>query len=163
MKKCILFTIVMAVACSTATASIIEVGSGDNTAGLYVQWKDGFSIDFAVHFEADSTTGVELLQVVEADADIDLTIAFQGTGFVDGIAYLGHDNEGYGGGEDWWHYWVMDSDQGQWVFSWEVGGMDLVIQDGDSAGWVYGTNTIPEPATMLLLTLGSLAMRRRRK
>ena len=119
MKKCILFTIVIAVVtvvvCPTASATITEVGSGDNTAGLYIQWKDGFSIDFSVHFEAESITGIEFLQVVEADVDSDLTIVLQDYGwglFVDGIACQGHDNEGYIDGEDWWHYWVMDGGQG---------------------------------------------------
>ena len=143
-----------------AIATPIEVGSGDNTAGLYIEWKDGFSADFAVSFSADSVTGLELLGIAADNSDLDIvTISSVWGEYLDGMSYQGHDNSGFGGGEDWWHYWINDGGE-DWISA-LVGASTRLVQNGSADGWVYGTDTIPEPATIGLLGLGGLLLRKR--
>jgi len=160
MKRWCAVTAVLAGVC-TAYAMPIEVGAGDNTAGMYVEWKDGFSMEFVLKFAEESISGMELIQRVAQETPLTIVVKNFGFGdYVDGIAYEGHDNEGWGGGEDWWHYWIKGAGQ-DWTSS-MFGASERVVVDGASDGWVYGRAGIPEPATLMLVATGVLLVRRRR-
>ena len=67
--------------------------------------------------------------------------------FIDGISYEGHSNVGFGGGEDWWHYWTKADEASPWVAS-LIGASDRVVTSGAWDGWVYGSDlppAVPEP------------------
>jgi len=141
-------------------ADAIQIGTGGNSAGLYIEWKDYFSAEFEVHFDDPSIGGLELFDAVEAETSLMTDRKDYGWGmFIDGISYEGHENSGFLGGEDWWHYWVKDG-TGDWESpSYGVG--DRTLADGDMDGWVYGRATIPEPATIGLMLIGTVAAGRR--
>lgn len=155
-----------------AVATPVEVGSGVNSAGVYIEWLDGFVADFAVNFGqtgSDTVTGADLMLTLDSElADFTLEYTNWGTEeepdlFVDGIGYQGHYNGGYGGGANWWHYWVKESGETEWT-SPGYGMSGRVVSDGDMDGWIYGRDTpVPEPATIALLVLGGLMLRGRKK
>ncbi len=154
--------IIITVLSMSAAAAIIDIGTGVNTAGLYIEWKDGFTVEFAVNFDAASLTGWELFDAVKAETTLDTVVENFGWGdFIDGISYEGHNNVGFGGGADWWHYWIMDAGT-DWV-SPAFGISDRTLYDGDMDGWVYGSDYIPEPGTMALLAFGGLLLRKKRR
>ena len=166
MKSLVCLTVVLFTA-SFASATII-VGTGENTANVYFEWSDGFEAEFAVSFDTASITGWEAFDIITTETALAgnaLTTVVEDFGwgpFIDGISYEGHSNVGYGGGEDWWHYWIKDVGQ-DWV-SPAFGVADRVLLPGSSDGWVYGSAAapVPEPATMLLLAAGGLLVRRKR-
>jgi len=137
----------------------IEVGSGRNAAGLYVEWKDGFSVGFVLRFEEDWIGGMDLIGRIAAETPlIYSTLPYAEGEFVNGFSYMDHSNEGYGGGEDWWHHWIREPGE-DWT--WGLGASDRVAADGAWDGWVYGRADIPEPAAIALLTVGLAFIRRR--
>ncbi len=142
-------------------AGTIEVGSGANSASLYLEFKEGAVFDFLVHFDG-TTTGLGLLDIIEQQTT--LTTIRENFGFgtyIDGISYAGYDNSGYGGGNDWWHYWVKDGLNESWV-SPMYGVANRVVANGYSDGWIYGRagTPLPEPAAMALLACGLFMARR---
>jgi len=154
--------VVLAAVClgGTAQADMLTVGSGNSSAGVYLEFSDGAAYEFEVLFD-DSTTGISLWDVIEANTS--LTIDEAG-GFIDGISYEGHSNSGYGGGEDWWHYWIMEPADTDWTFS-MCGASDRVVTDGAWDGWIYGRAgaPLPEPTSLALIGLGSIAILRRKR
>ena len=148
--------------CSLAAATPVEVGSGDNSAGLYIEWSDGFVAEFTVSFESATITGLEMFDIVEAGTSLTIVRIYGGE-FIDGISYQGHTNSGYGGGEDWWHYWTMESGTTEWVSPWDYGAADRIVENGDCDGWIYGrAGEVPEPTTIALLAVGGLMLKRRK-
>ena len=147
-----------------ATAVPIEVGTGENSAELYVEWGDGYIAEFIVDFESASITGLGLFDIVEAQTTLTTVREDFGWGvFIDGIEFNGHSNIGFGGGEDWWHYWIKDAGETQWT-SPAFGAVDRILYDGYSDGWIYGrAGAVPEPATLALFALGGLLLRKCRK
>ncbi len=148
----------------------LEVGTGPDRAELYIEFKDGAIFLFDVGF-SEQVTGLELLQIVEAETPLELVLEDFGFGqFVDGMRFGGHENIGFGGGEDWWHYWVREPGETDW-HSPPFGAADRTVNDGAADGWIYGRagepiseSAIPEPATALLVGVGAtvLLVRRRR-
>src|SRR5687768_13948639 len=100
-----------------AQAAPLAVGSGSNTANVVINFKDGAAYEFAVSFDG-TPTGIGLLDIIEAHTTLDtVRTAFGNSSFIDGISYDGHANTGFGGGEDWWHYWTKADDASAWVSS----------------------------------------------
>jgi len=162
---------VLTVISSLAVAIPVEVGTGVNSAGVYIEWSDGFIAEFEVSFGqsgADTVTGADLMLTLDSELG-DFTFEYTDWGsegnpdlFVDGIGYLGHYNSGYGGGADWWHYWIKDAGEVQWT-SPLYGMSSRTVGDGDMDGWIYGRDTpVPEPTTIALLVLGAVMLRRKR-
>jgi hypothetical protein len=156
---------------SSAIAGVVEVGSGVSAAGVYIEWSDGFIAEFEVSFgqsPADTITGADLLLTLDSELS-GFTLDYTNWGseeepdlFVDGIEYLGHYNSGYGGDEDWWHYWIKES--GETVWTEPLYGMSSrVVTDGDMDGWIYGRSgtPVPEPATIVFLAAGAILLQRK--
>lgn len=145
-----------------ARADTIEVGSGANQASLLVNFGDGAVYTFGVLFNG-TTTGIGLFDLIEAETSLTtVRQTFGSDTFIDGISFDGHSNIGFGGGENWWHYWTMDTPP-TWDVSF-ISASSRVIEDGDSDGWVYGNANapVPEPSAVLLLAGGAVLMLRRR-
>jgi hypothetical protein len=154
-----------AAVCSLAIAGQITAGSGQNSVGLYVEWSDGYIADFCVKFDSPTVSGLNLFDIVEAETSLTTLRQDYGFGvFINGITYNGHSNSGYGGGADWWHYWVKNSGQAEWL-SPGYGASDRAVYNGDYDGWVYGRDgePVPEPAAIVLFGLGGLMLRKRRQ
>jgi hypothetical protein len=154
----------------TATAAPVGVGTGVNLAQIYIEWSDGFFAEFDLYFgesPLDTVTGADLLLTLDSElADFTLDYTDWGTPenpnlFVDAIQYLDHFDGGYGGGANWWHYWIKDAGQVDWTAA-GFGMSDRIVHNGDMDGWVYGRDTIPEPTSAALLAVGGLLFRRLR-
>ncbi len=143
-------------------AQTIQVGTGSSTASFYLEFKGGISYDFEVSFDGE-ITGKDLFDIIEQETLLSSTWAYGGA-FLDGVNFDDNENAGFGGGEDWWHYWNKDG-QGDWTAA--LGGAGArIIQDGYSDGWIYGSASapnLPEPATMSLMVMGLAALLARRK
>jgi len=154
----------LAIVNSVAVAIPLEVGAGENSAELYIEWDDGYVAEFIVGFEDVTVTGLGLFDIIEAQTTLTTVREDFGWGvFIDGITYDGHSNIGFGGGEDWWHYWIKDAGASEWT-SPAFGVADRMLYDGDADGWIYGrAGTVPEPATLALFALGFFVLRKRRE
>lgn len=143
---------ILAITGSSTIATVVSVGSGVNTAGVYIEWSDGFWTEFEVNFgqnETDTTTGLALLQELDSDDSIDFTLTTEDWGWgiaIEGIEYveggLSHYNPGWVEGEDWWHYWNKNAGATEWSFA-SVGGDVRIVSDGDMDGWIYGRAGAP--------------------
>jgi hypothetical protein len=141
--------VITCVVASIAWATPIEVGTGVNEARVYIEWSDGFSVEFLVRFgqsEADMTTGLGLIDVIEAETELTTERQDFGFGqFVDSISYQQHSNAGFGGGDLWWHYWENDTgSRTGWTGS-MVGALGRVVAHGHADAWVYGHSDVPAP------------------
>lgn len=172
LKNLVCLILVLAVISSAAIAASVEVGSGVNTAGVYIEWSDGFVAEFKINFgqaPSDTITGADLMLTLDGEL-ANFTLGYTNWGskenpdlFVDSIEYLGHSNSGFGGGADWWHYWIKDAGQTEWTSPF-YGMSSRTVGNGDMDGWIYGRDTsVPEPATFALLALGGLMLCRKRK
>lgn len=153
-----------AMANSAAFAAIIEIGTGQNVAGLYIEWGDGYTAEFAVRFETPTVTGLQIFDIIEANTSLATTRGDFGWGvFIDGLTYDGHSDIGYNGGEYWWHYWNKNNGQ-SWESSW-TGVADRILSNGDTDGWIYGHAgaPAPEPATFILFSIAALLVRKNAK
>ena len=152
-----------------ASALPIEatVGSGPDLATVVIEFGNGAGFAFEVLFDdAVVTTGLDIMRTLEAElTSFVLTeLDFGEFGIaIDGIAYDGNADVGFGGGENFWHYWNRDSDLDPWGFA-SVGASNRVVLDGYQDGWVYGSANppLPEPSTAVLVGLGIVAAARRR-
>lgn len=155
--------LIVASAGTIAGADLITVGTGTNSAELYLEFKGGAVYEFEVAFDG-TTTGIGLFDIIEAETTLTTDRQDFGFGvFVNGITYDGHSNIGYAGGEDWWHYWTKDGESAGWAAP-SVGAVDRVVEDGFSDGWIYGrAGTVPEPASLALMLIGGLLIGKRRR
>ena len=171
-RRIIVLVFISAVTCGWSAAAPVSVGTGVNSAGVYIEWSDGFIGQFEVYFgqgPTDTITGADLLLTLDSELT-DFTLEYTNWGtaeepdlFVDSMEYLGHYNGGYGGEEDWWHYWIQEAGETSWT-SPLYGMSSRVVGNCDSDGWIYGRagTPVPEPATVALLASGIILLRRRR-
>jgi hypothetical protein len=150
---------VAAVAQAGLVATPIAVGSGSETASVLINFSDDHKYWFEVSYDG-SVTGIGLFDAIEAETSLTTQRVLYGDDvFIDGISYDGHSNAGYGGGEDWWHYWVRSSGAGDWQAP-AYGASDRTAGDGTWDGWVYGragAPYVPEPASLALLCAAAVA------
>ncbi|MDI9431967.1 MAG: hypothetical protein QM570_09625 [Planctomycetota bacterium] len=130
-----------------AAIDVVEVGSGVNDASVFIEWSDGFTAEFLVHFgsaELDTLTGLELMDIIEAETELTtLRVDSEWGTYIDGIGYQRHYNEGWAGGEDWWHYWENPAGSREgWRMS-ATGASGRVVAHGDGDGWIYGHADAP--------------------
>ncbi len=111
---------------------------GDKFSKVLVEFSDGAFHAFGVSYSNPNTTGIGLMDIIE-DYTTLTTVRVNDPYFgiyIDGISYNGHSNSGYGGGEQWWHYWVKEPAT-TWELSW-IGASSRTASDGGADGWVYG-------------------------
>ncbi|MFP3937376.1 MAG: PEP-CTERM sorting domain-containing protein, partial [Phycisphaerae bacterium] len=145
----------------------VAVGSGANTAYMLINFSDGANYQFDVSFDGE-TSGIGLFDIIESDTTLvtDRTI-YGDDAFIDGVTYGDHSDVGFGGGEDWWHYWIRESDSDGWQ-SPGYGASSRTVTDGSWDGWVYGSagEPVPEPTSLMVLAVAGgavTALRRRRR
>jgi hypothetical protein len=134
---------------TTASAELIEVGAGVNEAKVYIEWRDGFSVEFLVRFgltESETTTGIGLIDIIEAETElVTVRIYYDSTPLIDGIAYRDHNNVGYVPTAGWWHYWTDNAgSRDGWASSW-TGASRRIVRHGDADAWIYGRDDEPKP------------------
>ncbi len=138
-----------------------KVGTGLDLATVTLEFQDGAEFVFEVLFDDYvSTSGIEIMQALETGiVSFALTIVDFGFGlFIDGIAYDGHSNASFGGGDLFWHYWTKDAETLPWTFS-QIGAGDRIVNDGAWEGWRYGAGApIPEPGTAVLMGFGLVGL-----
>lgn len=161
---CVALALVMLLAGGVGAAPL-TVGSGSSSAYVYVEWGDSFVAEFDVFFDEPNRTGLQLFDIIQADTTLSTERQDFGFGeFIDGISFLGHSDAGAWTPETpeaYWHYWLMNDGEVDWTMS-PIGAVDRIVLDGDSDAWIYGrAGAVPEPATMALLGLGGLLLRRR--
>ncbi len=150
---CLLFLGCLCLFPGLAAAVPLEVGSGVNTASVYIEWSDGFSAEFLVHFgqaESDTTTGLGLMDIIEAETELTTVRQDFGWGmYVDGISYQGHSDAGYGGAALWWHYWENNAGSRNLWQSSATGAAGRTVAHGDADAWIYGSEDEPEPIDVI--------------
>jgi hypothetical protein len=146
-----------------------SVGTGSNTSYIVVDFGPQ-SFEFAVNYDG-TITGEQALQLLQADSDFRLTTQHFGSGdMVTGLDYGGYVQTGNGaGGTAYWNYFTGDGT------TWTRSGMGFGTRDlsnGSYDGWMWNTTTssgpdfvtaAPEPASLVLLGLGSICLLRRRR
>ena len=138
-------------------ANPLEVGTGVNTASVYIEWSDGFNIEFIVHFGIDAnetTTGQGLIDIIEAETELTtMRVDYVWGELIDGISYQEHSDAGYIEGELWWHYWENDAGScNPWFLS-MIGAGNRIVTHGDADAWIYGRGD--EPPAIDIIKVGS--------
>jgi hypothetical protein len=136
----------------TAAAQVVEAtaGSGPELATVAIEFEDGAEFLFEVLFEESAPpSGLDAMLILESELpSFSLVLVDFGFGLlIDGIAYDGHSNEGFGGGERYWHYWTRPDALAPWAFS-AIGAGDRLLSDGTWDGWVYGSALPPRDPSM---------------
>lgn len=131
-------------------------GSGNNEALMQVQFghKDNlFTFGYRWN-DGEAQYGDDMIKAIAAAGGLDVVIVkgFYGD-YVDGISYGSFNMAGYGGGENWWHYWVNNPGS-DWEMPWTYGSSSRTLVNGCWDGWVYGTYNapgVPEPNSLTAL------------
>ncbi len=155
--KCLITILCLYAIPFIAIANPIEAGTGVNTASVYIEWSDGFSIEFNVHFGIDAndtTTGNGLMDIIEAETDLNTErLDYSGSEIITGITYQEHSDTVYLGGEFYWHYWTNNAgSRNPWIFS-LLGAGDRIVHKGDTDAWIYGNTD--EPPAIDVIEVGS--------
>ena len=146
MKSVITIVVMVALTLvSSVQAEYMNVGSGSSKANVIVEFSDGAIYAFTVSFDDPNTTGLDLFDIIEAGSTLTTDRIDYGWGWmVDGISYKGHSNSGFGGGENWWHYWNNDSpNDPNWFMPWDYGTAGRIVANGFSDAHIYGDANAP--------------------
>lgn len=134
---------------------LIDFGSSSYVFGY--KWNDGLT-----------PKGIDMVEALDSAGALDAVISDFGFGkFVDGFSYDGNSLIGFGGDENWWHYWISE-DGTNWT-SPSFGASARTLTDGAWDGWGYGfatppdLPTVPEPGSLAALALGLGAVFARRR
>jgi hypothetical protein len=142
------------------------VGSGDEFAKVLVEFGDGAIYAFGVSFADPSTTGIGLVDLIEAGTTLTTQRQYySGLGWIiEGISYMGHTSIDAWSPENpdaWWRYWVQNP-PAAWEMPWDYGASVRIATDGCADAWVYGhsnTPRLPGDATSdLVVDGGDLAV-----
>ncbi|MCJ7544424.1 MAG: hypothetical protein MUP47_07660 [Phycisphaerae bacterium] len=139
--------ILIAALAAPAWGDYAYVGGGDKFAKVLVEFDDGAIYAFGVSFSDPSTTGVGLMDLIEAGTTLTTQREYYPAygWIIEGISYMGHTSidDYYGPNPNaWWRYWVMDPPDG-WEMPWDYGASGRTAADGCADAWVYGHNTAP--------------------
>ena len=148
-----------------------DLGSGDSTAQIQVDFLSGDSYLFDVSFDS-TITGRAVFDVIANESEsiegLEFDFDYIAYSFGDLLVGIGiNDSDDYGEGSppdylDTWAYWTAEG-TGDWASS-MVGFSSRDLVDGSRDAWVFGTGAapaaIPAPATMAIFAFG---LRRRRR
>ncbi len=141
-------------------------GSGSNEAVAVIDF-GADSYAFGYRWDSGTKSGKDLMDAVDLGGTLNYT---QSYGFLNTISYGSYQNIGQNGWpSDWWGYFTS-SDGESWVDS-PVGFADRVLSNGCWDAWGHQTADtwppveiptapVPEPATVVLLSIGGLLLRR---
>lgn len=166
LKRTFLSALVL-VGLSSASAAPILVGTGTNQANLVINFSSGAIYQYEVLFDAIDWTGEDLLGHVVDETALEWEVQVFSFGtLLDGLSIDDHSDVGFGGGNNWWQYWVRESADDPWQQA-ATGFSDRTVSDGAWDGWVYGSASppmlIPEPGVGALILLGFAVLGVRRR
>ncbi len=170
--------VVTATSAATTYDSIAEytAGSGSNQATIAIDFD--FNNYFLFNYKWDgSATGWDALSAIESAGTLEITSTHYSWGeLITDFAYLGGIKYAYSPDDSTGWAYYGSSDNQNWAGH-VVGCTDRYLNDGDWDSWVWtnyapdwgppyrtpGGEPIPEPGTIVLLTIGSLLLRGRYK
>ena len=179
--KAVAAAALLSICSTTANAAVIEyqVGAGNSTAHVLINFGSGEEYLFDVKFNT-VTTGLGLLDIIELASTTDASIPtfdtsrtyfpagqFPADVFLNEISLGGVSNTNQPWPGSYWGYFNRDEANVAWGFA-STGAGGRFIEDGGWDAWSFtgGSPTgvpTPEPASFLLLTVGSVLMAARRK
>ena len=99
------------------------VGSGDNFAKVLVEFGDGAIYALGVSFADPSTTGIGLVDAIEAGTTLTTQREYYSSygWIIEGISYKGHSStdDWHENPNAWWRYWVNDPPSA-WEMPWTM-------------------------------------------
>jgi hypothetical protein len=137
---------VVALLAGTACGEYAYVGTGGSFAKVLVEFGDGAIYAFGVSFADPSTSGIGLMDLIEAGTTLTTQREYyEGLGWIiEGISYHGHTSvdDWYHDPDAWWRYWVQDPPAG-WEMPQDYGASGRIATDGCADAWVFGHDSTP--------------------
>lgn len=149
--KCSRYALIAGILTATLAAvawgGYAYVGTGDEFAKVLVEFGDGAVFAFGVSFDDPSTTGIDLMDAIEAGTTLTTQRKYYtGLGYIiEEISYLGHvstDAWSPQNPDAWWRYWVKNP-PAAWEMPWDYGASTRIVSDGCADAYVYGHSNSP--------------------